>query len=155
MEGENEQVKKKKPFLLKKKYRKFLEKYAELGDIGDAYMASGFHSANKDIACAAGSRLLRQIDQNIDWRQIVEAACPNTALAGRLTNLLHHKDGRVAAAAGGHLAKVKGWVPPEGEGERSIQIAIFTHGDHAQIKEGEANSGVIDVTPSKPKQLTE
>lgn len=155
MEEGNKKKPIKKPFILRKKHRKFLEQYAQLGDIGDAYMAAGFQSKNKKCASTAGGKLLNKIDQNIDWRQIVEAACPNTALAGRLTNLLHHKDGRVAAAAGGHLAKVKGWVPPEGEGERPIQISIFTGTSPEQVAKGESDQKVIDVTPSKPKQLTE
>jgi len=155
MEEGNEKKPIKKPFILRKKHRKFLEEYAKLGDIGEAYLTAGYQSKNKKCASTAGGRLLNKIDQNIDWRQIVEAACPNTELAGRLTNLLHHKDGRVAAAAGGHLAKVKGWVPPEGEGERPIQIAIYAGNIQAQIKENESDHRVIDVTPPKPKQLTE
>ena len=155
MEEGNEKKPIKKPFILRKKHRKFLENYGKIGDIGDAYLSAGYKCKSKEVATASGSKLLRKIDENTDWRQIVEAACPNTALAGRLTNLLHHKDGRVAAAAGGHLAKVKGWTPPEGEGERPIQIAIYAGNTPAQIKENESDHRVINVTPPKPKQITE
>lgn len=155
MEGENIKKPIKKPFILRKKHRKFLENYGKLGDIGDSYLSAGYKCKNKEVATSCGHKLLRKLDENIDWRQVVEAVCPNTELAGRLTNLLHHKDGRVAAAAGGHLAKVKGWVPPEGEGERQIQIAIYTGSTPEQISKGESDQKVIDVTPPKPKQITE
>jgi hypothetical protein len=143
----------KRPFILRRKHRKFLEKYVELGDIGDAYLAARYKSKSKIVATASGSKLLAKIDQNIDWKEVVDAVCPNTKLASRLASLLDHRDGRVAVTAGGHLTRIKGWSPPEVAEDRRIQVLIMVDDKPVQIQEGNSGHGAIDVEPVKPKQI--
>ncbi len=62
-----------KQIKLKPKQMKFLEAYAKTGDYAKSYLAAGYKCKTKDSARTAGSRLLRKLDENMDYREILDS----------------------------------------------------------------------------------
>lgn len=130
-----------KPFKLKPRERVFLQKIDELKDIGDAYLGSGYNCKNKEVACVAGSRLLRRINENMPHRDIGQTIIGVQAVYQRTKELMVQDTDKKAAVKAADLAGqfigMKDQLIPSPAG---IQIAIIQ-----RIPEGK-EQGRVDAT---------
>jgi hypothetical protein len=95
---------------LRPKEMKFLEFYAQNGDAADAYIAAGYKVKSREVARTCGSRLLRKIDGNMDYMEILETVgLTDRRVAEVMKDLIDHPDPKVRVQALNIATKVKGW----------------------------------------------
>jgi len=110
---------------LKPKEMRFLEEYAKCGNHADAYLAAGYKVKSREVARTCGSRLLRRLDESMDYREILDAVgLTDRRLAEGLNILIDHKDARVRVQALALATKCKGWQLDRQEIPRGITVVI-------------------------------
>ncbi len=110
---------------LKPKEMRFLEEYAKCGNHADAYLAAGYKVKSREVARTCGSRLLRRLDESMDYREILDAVgLTDRRLAEGLNILIDHKDARVRVQALALATKCKGWQKDDLDAPRGAVIVI-------------------------------
>jgi phage terminase small subunit len=85
---------------LKPKQIKFLEEYAKDGNKIRAYLAAGYKATTEESARASATRLLRTIDETIDYREVLHTVGLNDRrVAEALKEMVEHSDARVRVQA--------------------------------------------------------
>ncbi len=142
-----------KQMKLKPKQMKFLEEYAKTGDYATSYLTAGYKAKTKESARTAGSRLLRKIDENMDYREVLESVgLTDRRLATALDMLIDHKDARVRVQALTLATKCKGWQQDHREIPRGITVVINQQPLPPLPEEEEALNA---IKPIKYRQITD
>jgi hypothetical protein len=143
--------------LLKPKHSRFLRFYASGMDCARAYMEAGFKCKNLEVAVHAGSRLLRTIEANLDWRDTLSHFLPDTDVALVLQGLMHSRSESTRTQIMPTVVSVKGWKRDGAEAATGFPI-IIQSGSNVQINAGSGGNVEEDGTPKelnpgKPKAL--
>lgn len=137
---------------LKPRHRKFLEEYAKTGDYAKSYLAAGYKAKTKDSARTAGSRLLRKLDENMDYREVLDSVgLTDRRLATALAMLVDYKDARVRVQALALAAKCKGWQKEDTAPPQGVTIVI----NRRFTDEIEGDAPILVQAPRKPMQITD
>jgi len=137
---------------LRPKEMRFLEEYAKCGNHADAYLAAGYKVKSREVARTAGSRLLRRLDENMDYREILDSVgLTDRRLATALDMLVDHKDARVRVQALALATKCKGWQEHDQIPFQGVTIVI----NRMHTDEMEENKVITVTAPVKPRQITE
>jgi hypothetical protein len=137
---------------LKPRERKFLEEYAKCGNHADAYLAAGYKVKSREVARTCGSRLLRRLDESMDYREVLESVgLSDRRLATALDMLIDHKDARVRVQALALAAKCKGWQKDDQAPPQGVTIIIPRH----FTSEIEGDAPIPVQAPMKPRQITD
>ncbi len=114
---------------------KSLEEYARTGNHADAYIAAGYKVKSREVARTCGSRLLRRLDENMDYREVLEAVgLTDRRVAEVMRGLVEHPDAKVRVQALNIATRCLGWqketIDP-GAGAEIIIVRRFP--DQTQI----------------------
>ena len=111
--------------ILKPRHVKFLKAYAKCGDIGKAYLASGYRCKSKDVASACGSKLLKKLESRMSLQEkFDEAGLSDFELLHITLDLLRSKNQNVRARILPHVYRAKAWIGGEDLGESGARIII-------------------------------
>jgi hypothetical protein len=137
---------------LKPKQMKFLEAYAKTGDYAKSYLSAGYRCKTKDAARTAGSRLLRKLDENMDYREVLDSVgLTDRKLATALDMLIDHKDARVRVQALALATKCKGWQRDDQAPPVGVTIIV----KRTQPDEIDEDAPIQVQAPAKPRQITD
>jgi len=110
IEPKSEQSPAKKRKRIPVKYKKFLIAYAELGDVGKAYIKAGFKANNRHTALNNGWRLMAKLDKEADYLEIFDqVGLGDREIATIMSGLIRHKDPRIQTQTLNIATKCKGW----------------------------------------------
>ncbi len=111
-------------------------------------------SLSYDVSRAAGSRLLRKIDELIGYREIMtDEGISDRALSKKGKTLLSSTDERVAARVLDTLTKSRGWHKQELDLGAGAEIIIVRRA--VGEEPAERINATVESVPDKPKALTE
>lgn len=137
---------------LKPKQMKFLEEYAKTGDHAKSYLAAGYKAKTKESARVSGYRLLRKLDESMDYREVLDSVgLTDRKLAMALDMLIDHKDARVRVQALALAAKCKGWQKDDQAPPQGVTIII----PRRYPDEIEGDKPIQVQAPVKPRQITD
>jgi hypothetical protein len=85
---------------LRPKEIRFLEEYARTGDHAQAYLTAGFRVKSREVARVNGYRLLRKLDERMDYKEILAAVgLSDRRVAEVMKHLVEHEDPKVRVQA--------------------------------------------------------
>lgn len=135
---------------IKPRQMKFLQKYAELGDLGKAYLAAGYAPKNKHVASECGRQLLERLDSSMDYREIFETVgLTERFLADKMKQLLTCGDRQVEARTMAVVTKCVGWQREIVGLDEGAEIVIMARRQPASA----GDSDDIDLDQTKTTAL--
>jgi phage terminase small subunit len=108
-----------------RKQLKFLEEYITTGNPAKAYLAAGYKSKTMETARTSGYRLLRKLDETMDYRGILETVgLTDRRVAEVMKGLVDHPDPRVRVQALNIATKCLGWYEETQNVNLGFQVII-------------------------------
>ena len=135
----------------------FWEEYTKRGNHADAYMAAGYKVKSREVARTAGSRLLRRLDENMDYREVLDSVgLTNRHLAQVLKKAVNSDDERIQVGAVGIATKVKGWQRDDPGVQQGAQMIIVQNLSKEDLEADDpvADDGLAKTRTMKPIQIT-
>ncbi len=114
---------------------RFLEEYAKTGDHAQAYVSAGFRAKSREVARVSGYRLLRKIDESMDYREVLEAVgLTDRRVAEIMKELMEHEDPKVRVQALNIATRCLGWQKETLDVPQGAEIVIVRRlPEHTQI----------------------
>ena len=111
---------------LRPKEVKFLEEYAKTGDHANAYISAGFKVKSQEVARVSGYRLLRKIDERMEYREVLEAVgLTDRRVAEVMRELMEHEDPKVRVQALNIATRCLGWQKETLDVAQGAEIVIL------------------------------